>query len=65
MPYKLASGNGTVYLPYMTRDYRSRNDNQEHVPAFSYPGNINDTEAVMNWVQSLVPKLVTQEASTH
>ena len=64
MPYTLSSGNGTVYLPYMTRDYRSRNDNQEHVPAFSYAGDIRDNKAVMEWVQSLIPKLVPQEANT-
>ena len=57
MPYNLSSGNGTVFLPYMTRDYRIRNDNQEHVPTFSFDGDIHDTKAVIAWVQSIIPQL--------
>ena len=61
MPYELTSGNGTVYLPYMTRDFRSRNDNQEHVPTFLYKGDIRQTEEVMKWIETLTLDLTRNE----
>jgi len=48
--YPLPSGNGAVLLPYMTRDYRTRVDNQEHVPALHYDGDMRNTAAVQDWI---------------
>jgi len=55
--YPLPSGNGAVLLPYMTRDYRTRDDNWEHVPAFHYDGDMRDTAALQNWILGLEGQL--------
>jgi len=55
--YPLPSGNGAVLLPYMTRDYRSRDDNREHVPAFHYDGDMRDTAALQSWILGLEEQL--------
>jgi hypothetical protein len=55
--YPLPSGNGSVLLPYMTRDYRTRDDNREHVPAFHYDGDMRDTVALQNWILGLEGQL--------
>jgi hypothetical protein len=55
--YSLPSGNGAVLLPYMTRDYRTRDDNREHVPAFHYDGDMRDTAALQNWILGLERQL--------
>jgi hypothetical protein len=61
--YPLPSGNGTVLLPYMTRDYRTRDDNREHVPAFHYDGDMRDTAALQNWIIGLEGQLKDVEKS--
>ncbi|USX25096.1 S41 family peptidase [Oxalobacteraceae bacterium OTU3CINTB1] len=48
----LPSGNGTVYVPVMTRDGRERDDNVPQKPTRVFTGNINDTAAVKAWLQA-------------
>jgi hypothetical protein len=59
--YPLPSGSGDVLLPYMTRDYRTRDDNREYVPAFRYDGDMRDTAALQNWILRLEGQLKGKE----
>lgn len=57
----LPGGNGTIAVPTMTRDGRTRGDNAPQKPDIEFMGNIADTEAVKAWVRDELFKRPAQE----
>lgn len=56
MDIDLPSGNGHITLAVMTRDGRERDDNSPHRPTHEFQGDIRDTAAVQQWIQTEILK---------
>jgi hypothetical protein len=51
----LPSGNGSVHVPVMIRDGRTRNDNEPQKPDVVYHGDIQNTDEIKAWIATMFP----------